>query len=180
MLSELKIFRDVIEKLNNNNIPYMISGSVAMNYYTTPRMTRDIDIIIEIKNIKAFYGTFKKDYYINQEMVSAAVKHQQMFNIIHLKEVIKIDFIIRKNTEYRKTEFERRKKVEIDGMSVFIVSIEDLIISKLLWGKDRHSELQMRDVKNLLKERLDKEYIDHWVKKLHIDDFYQEAADEIK
>ena len=154
MLSELKIFRDVIEKLNNNNIPYMISGSVAMNYYAIPRMTRDIDIIIEIKNIKAFYGTFKKDYYINQEMVSAAVKHQQMFNIIHLKEVIKIDFIIRKNTEYRKTEFERRKKVEIDGMGVFIVSIEDLIISKLLCGKDSHSELQIRDVKNLLKEKL--------------------------
>ncbi len=134
MLGELKIFRDVIEKLNNNNIPYMISGSVAMNYYAIPRMTRDIDIIIEIKNIKAFYETFKKDYYINQEMVSTAVKHQQMFNIIHLKEVIKIDFIIRKNTEYRKTEFERRKKVEIDGMSVFIVSIEDLII-KIIMGQ---------------------------------------------
>jgi len=180
MLGELKIFRDVIEKLNNNNIPYMISGSVAMNYYTTPRMTRDIDIIIEIKNIKAFYETFKKDYYINQEMVSTAVKYQQMFNIIHLKEVIKIDFIIKKNTEYRETEFERRKKVEIDGTNFYIVSIEDLIISKLLWGKDSRSELQIRDVKNLLKEKSDKGYIDCWVKKLHIDSFYQEAADGIK
>ncbi len=180
MLSELKIFRDVIEKLNSNDIPYMISGSVAMNYYTTPRMTRDIDIIIEIKNIKAFYETFKKDYYIDPKMMSAAVKHHQMFNIIHLKEVIKIDFIIRKNTEYRETEFKRRKKIEIDGTNAYIVSIEDLIISKLLWAGDSHSELQIRDIRNLLKERLDKKYIDRWVNKLHISDFYQKVAYETK
>lgn len=59
MLGELKIFRNVIEKLNNNDIHYMISDFVAMDYYATPKMIRDIDIIIEIKNIKAFYETFK-------------------------------------------------------------------------------------------------------------------------
>ncbi|MCJ7666137.1 MAG: nucleotidyltransferase [Actinobacteria bacterium] len=180
MLNELKIFKDVIEKLNNNNIPFMISGSVAMNYYTIPRMTRDIDIVIEIEDIKGFYNTFKKEYYIDPEMIENAIKHQQMFNIIHLKEVIKIDFIIRKNTEYRKTEFKRRKKVKIDGIKVSIVTIEDLIISKLLWARDSHSELQIRDIKNLLKERADMGYINNWVIKLNIEDFFQEIMHEIR
>lgn len=180
MLDELKIFKDVVAKLNSNNIPYMISGSVAMNYYAIPRMTRDIDIVIEIKDVGGFYNTFKKEYYIDPEMIDNAIKYQQMFNIIHLKEIIKIDFIIRKNTEYRKTEFERRKKVKIDGMKVFLVSIEDLIVSKLLWSRDSHSELQIRDIRNLLKEKVDMEYINNWINNLNIDDFFQEVKHGIK
>jgi hypothetical protein len=180
MVDELKIFKDVLTKLNVNNNPYMISGSVAMNYYTIPRMTRDIDIVIEIDDIASFYNTFEKEYYIDQGVIDDAVKNQYMFNIIHLKEVIKIDFIIRKNTEYRKTEFQRRKKIYISGIEAFIVSIEDLIISKLLWARDSHSELQIRDITNLLKEEIDKEYISNWVRKLNIDDFFKEVTDGIK
>ena len=174
MLFELKVFQDVITKLNNNKIPYMISGSVAMNYYTVPRMTRDIDIVVEISDIGSFYNTFKKEYYIDQKMVEDAIINQFMFNIIHLKEVMKIDFIIRKNTEYRKAEFKRKKQVSIEGLKVFIVSIEDLIISKLLWAIDSRSEIQIKDVKNLLKEKVDIKYIRDWVKKLKISDFFKE------
>ena len=124
MLFELKIFKDVINKLNDIEIPYMVSGSVAMNYYTVPRMTRDIDIVIEIEDVGSFYNIFKEEYYIDQKMVDDAIKNQSMFNIIHLKEVMKIDFIIRKNTKYRKTEFKRRRKINIEEIQVFIVSIE--------------------------------------------------------
>ena len=180
MLFELKIFKDVINKLNDNEIPYMVSGSVAMNYYTVPRMTRDIDIVIEIDDVGSFYNTFKEEYYIDQKMVDDAIKNQFMFNIIHLKEVMKIDFIIRKNTKYRKTEFKRRKKIDIEGTRVFIVSIEDLIISKLLWSEDSRSELQIKDVRNLLKEKVDMKYICDWVKELNIADFFEEISDGCK
>ena len=180
MLFELKIFKDVINKLNNNEIPYMVSGSVAMNYYTVPRMTRDIDIVIEIDDASSFYNTFKEEYYIDRKMVDDAIKNQFMFNIIHLKEVMKIDFIIRKNTEYRKVEFKRRRLVSIEGLKIFIVSIEDLIISKLLWAVDSRSELQIKDVINLLKEKVDMEYINGWVKKLNISDFFKEITDGSK
>lgn len=33
------------ERLDRAGIPYMVSGSMAMNYYAQPRMTRDIDLI---------------------------------------------------------------------------------------------------------------------------------------
>ncbi|TET52400.1 MAG: hypothetical protein E3J58_00100 [Actinomycetota bacterium] len=180
MINELKTIKDVILKLNSASIRYMVSGSIAMNYYTIPRMTRDIDIVIEIDDVQIFYNIFKNEYYIDPEMIKNAIKHNQMFNIIHLKEVVKIDFIIKKDTEYRKVEFERRKRVKIDEFQVFIVSIEDLIISKLLWARDSHSELQIRDISNLLKEEVDKKYVDKWVNELGIDNFYKEIIDGIK
>ena len=41
MLSELDVLKDVCERLDRAGIAYMITGSVAMNYYAQPRMTRD-------------------------------------------------------------------------------------------------------------------------------------------
>lgn len=175
---ELKIFREVIKRLNSRRVPYMVSGSVAMNFYTVPRMTRDIDIVIEITDVDSFYNAFKNEYYIDKRTVGNAVRDRSMFNIIHLKEAMKIDFIVKKDSEYRKTEFERRKQVDIDGSKVFIVSIEDLIISKLVWSRQSRSDFQIKDIKNLLKEKIDLEYIEQWVGKLGIDDFYREISDE--
>ncbi len=80
--------------------------------------------------------------------------------------VIKVDFIVRKNTEYRRLEFERRRPVTVDDIEIWIVSKEDLIISKLYWAKDSHSEFQLRDVKNLLKSGYDDMYLQTWTEKL--------------
>jgi len=154
MLDEFKIFQVAVDRLNSARIPYMISGSVAMNYYTQPRMTRDIDIVIALSdvNIQKFCDIFRDDFYLDINTIKEAVKNEKMFNIIHLEEVIKIDFIIRKSSEYRKFEFERRKKIKIDDQEVFITTIEDLILSKLAWAKESYSEIQLLDVKNLLQE----------------------------
>jgi len=49
MLSELEILRDVCVRLEKAQIEYMLTGSMAMNYYAQPRMTRDIDIVVELE-----------------------------------------------------------------------------------------------------------------------------------
>ncbi len=67
----LKFLRKVVEKLCNLDIEYMLSGSVAMNFYGQPRMTRHIDIVIPIKEtqIRRFIDAFKEEFYIDSEMV---------------------------------------------------------------------------------------------------------------
>jgi hypothetical protein len=45
--------------------------------------------------------------------------------------------------------------VEFAGVSTWITSREDLILSKLVWARDAGSELQLRDVKTLLKDSID-------------------------
>ena len=167
----------VTNRLDENNIHYMITGSVAMTYYAMPRMTRDIDIIVEleIKDVERFYNLFKDDFYISPNMVREEIENRGMFNIIHLQELTKVDFILRKQSEYRRIEFNTRKKVKIDDINVWIVSIEDLILSKLFWAKDSHSEMQLSDVKNLLREKTDMDYIEKWAKKLEIFGLLQEV-----
>jgi len=94
--------------------------------------------------------------------------------------VIKLDFIVRKESVYRKLEFERRKRVEMEGVPVWIRAPEDLILSKLDWAKDSHSELQLGDVKNLLHtlKNIDQTYLKKWIDALGLGEIYGRVKGE--
>ncbi len=71
--------------------------------------------------------------------------------------------------------FLRRHWIEIDNFSTWIATKEDLIISKLDWAKDSHSELQMRDVQNLLATGFDQDYVQQWTKELGLSNLWEQA-----
>lgn len=122
----------------------MITGSTAANFYAVPRMTRDIDIVVELseRDVEKFIDAFKKDHYLEPATVRAAVKTKGMFNLIHDKYILKVDFVVRKDTPFRRREFARKKKISVDGQYLSVVAPEDLILSKLVWAKDSNSEFQ--------------------------------------
>lgn len=179
MNQESAVLKEVCRQLERAAIPYMITGSMAANFYAVPRMTRDIDIVIEIqrKDVEKIVGLFKDNFYIDQESVSEAIDHQGMFNILHNASVIKIDFIIRKESDYRKLEFGRRRWAEFEGQRICLVSPEDLIISKLFWAKDSLSETQLGDVRNLLGmvKEVDLEYLKKWIQALGLQHIYDKV-----
>ena len=161
MQNELDIVRDISQRLDGAEIDYMLTGSTAMNYYAEPRMTRDIDLVVALESNDAqrIVQLFNMDYYVSYEAVRSSITHRSLFNLIHSQSVIKVDCIVRKQTSFRLTEFERRERVRFGDFETWIVSKEDLILSKLLWAKDSHSEYQLRDVKNLVATGFDANYI---------------------
>ncbi len=173
------MLKEVARRLKQAGIAYMVTGSVAANFYAVPRMTRDIDIVVELsdRDIGRFIRIFQKDFYLEPETVQAADKNKGMFNLIQNEYVIKIDFVVRKDSEYRRKEFSRRRKISVDGQSFYVVAPEDLILSKLDWAKDTRSEVQLTDVRNLLKsvKRLDRRYLARWVKRLGVQSLYREV-----
>lgn len=179
MSEELEILKTVCQRLKEAGVPYMITGSIAANFYAVPRMTRDIDIVIEVKRKDAnrLLAIFKDDFYIDLESVTEAIEKRGMFNIVHNEYVFKIDFIVRKDSPYRKLEFKRQQKIQIGGMGISIVSIEDLILSKLFWAKESLSEMQLGDVKNLLAtaKNIDMQYLKEWVGSLGLQDVYDKV-----
>lgn len=179
MSEELKILRIVVERLEQSRVPYFISGSMAANYYTVPRMTRDIDIVLELKpaHLKSFIESFRKDFYVEEESIRGEVDRRGMFNLIHKEYAFKVDFIIRKETEFQDACFQRRREVRLEDYAAWMISREDLVIAKLLWAKDSLSELQLRDVKNLLctAGNLDTAYLEQWVSRLSLKDVYEKV-----
>jgi len=177
MQNELDIVRDVSTRLERGGLAYMLTGSMAMNYYAQPRMTRDIDLVVALtaRDTDTVMRLFTPDYYVSRDAVSSSIAHESIFNLIHQESLIKVDCIVRKGSPYRRAEFERRQRIAIEDFSTWIASKEDLIISKLWWAKDSHSELQLRDVKNLAGTGCDGNYIERWTKELGLLKLWQEC-----
>ena len=177
MKNELDIVKDVTQKLLQLQIPFMLTGSMALNHYAQPRMTRDIDMVIELKleKLPQFVEIFGAEYYVSPEAAQTAVRNKKSFNLIHQESVIKVDLFVRPDSAYAQTEFNRRKAVRIGDFETYVASKEDVIISKLWWARTSHSELQLRDVKSLLATDYDQEYVLDWTKKLGLEALLQEC-----
>ncbi len=181
MKNQLDTVCDVSRRLAKLGVPYMLTGSVAMNHYAEPRMTRDIDLVVHLRpeDVQPLVDEFGSDYYVDGEVVREAVRHSSIFNMIRLEGVVKVDCVIRKSSEYRELEFQRRKDVEVGGCSTCVVSREDLILSKLVWAKDSHSEMQLRDVANLMRGGYDREYVGKWSVTLGVGDLLGDIQKEL-
>ena len=180
MTNEIEILGDVAQKLEQAGIAYMLTGSMAMSQYAVPRFTRDIDLIVQLKTVDAdkIHTLFSEQYYLSRPAVSNAISRESMFNLIHFEYSIKVDFVVLKSSEYRQVEFARKQRVKINGFMVWIVSKEDLILSKLLWAKDSHSEMQLKDVKNLIATDYDEDYIRQWTQALNLSSLFEECISD--
>ena len=162
MDDETVVLFDVIDRLDIASIDYMVTGSTAMAFYAVPRMTRDIDLVVRI---------------LPEDAVIRSIATSRLFNIIEYKRVVKVDMIVRKDEEYRILEFSRRQRIHYGQQAIWVVSPEDLNLSKLLWAKDTKSQLQLRDVKQLIQmvEAVDTEYVRDWSGRLGVTQLMEEA-----
>ncbi len=179
MSPELDVLKLVTERLEAGGFGYMVSGSVALACYGQPRMTRDIDIVVELAPADAerLADLFQADFYCDLEDARDAARRKSLFNLVHFDRAVKVDLIVRKDSDYRREEFRRRRRLPVDGFAVWVVAPEDLILSKLSWAKDSHSELQLRDVRAVLSSAkdLDEAYLARWAKELGVEQLLAEV-----
>lgn len=169
-MTELEVLKDAVKRLENAGIRYMVTGSIALSYHAEPRMTRDVDLVVECgpRSAREIAALFQPDYYVSEEDIVRALRDAGMFNVLHTESVVKLDLIIRKETRFRVNEFDRRQRVSLPGFEAWMVSKEDLILSKLAWARPTMSELQLRDVRALLATGPDVEYLRRWAAELSV------------
>ena len=170
---QLSILKLVTGRLDETGIAYMITGSIASGHYGHPRMTRDIDIVVELTPADAprLAAALGDEFGADPDRMRDAIARRRLFNVIHREAIVKVDFVVRKDTPYRAEEFRRRRLVRVDGHPLWMVTPEDLILSKLVWAKDSRSEIQLRDVRGVLtlqRETLDRGYLDRWASSLSV------------
>jgi hypothetical protein len=150
----------------------MLTGSMASNYYGTPRLTHDIDIVLQIKEnqVSILFKMFSADHYLSAEAMRQAISDKSTFNLLDPASGMKIDFWLVKDDTYHQQAFARKRKVSFLGQEMMICSPEDLIIAKTLWAKrSGGSSKQMADIegiKAMQGDSLDQEYLGSWLKEL--------------
>jgi hypothetical protein len=175
-MSQGELLARLADLLDAGKVPYMVVGSLGSMYYSMPRSTNDIDIVINPTpaQLDAFVQLLPEDaYYVSRATATAALGQRSMFNIIDYKTGWKVDFIFRKNRPFDIEGFSRRRAVQIDGAEVVCISAEDSILSKLEWAKAGESDMQMRDVLSVVlvqSDVLNYAYLEKWAKELGVED----------
>ena len=167
MFEEL-LFKKVIGLLDKNNIPYMVTGGLAVSVWGRVRSTLDIDIVLGIKrkDVESLVKIFQKDFYIDAKAVEMALLKNLSFNVIDFETNTKIDFYVVGNDDYEEERFRRKIIKDILGLKVSVISPEDLILIKLLWYKNSDSRRHLEDAESILKiSPVDLEYLKKWAKK---------------
>lgn len=77
---------------------------------------------------------------------------------------------MRKREDYRLHEFTRRQRLNVADFQVWVVSKKNIILSKLYWARESHSERQLADVENLIATGCDGAYLKKWSAALNLAD----------
>ena len=176
-MSQFKLLKEVITFLNQADTSYMLTGSIVSSFQGAPRSTHDKEKIDSL--LLAFPSP---TYYIDKDMVLDGIKSKKMFKLLNTETGDKIDFYPLPDNEYESVRFSRKIPEDINGLKVWITSVEDTIISKLRWCKlSNGSEKQFKDALNVFEvqyEILDFPYIDEWIRKLNLTDLYERLQKE--
>jgi hypothetical protein len=179
--SLIEVFSEVIRRLEANHFPYMIVGSIASLVYGEPRLTKDMDLVVDIpaQNLRKMETLFPLDefYCPPEEVMTDECVRRGQFNLIHHNSGLKIDFVFRKNTPHGTTEFARKRRIEIwPGLEAFIAAPEDVILKKLDFFREGGSNKHLLDIKGILTQtEIDPTYLDEWVGKLRLQEQWEAA-----
>ena len=157
--------------LQEQEIQYMLVGGLAVGIWAEPRATVDIDFLV---------ASGLDDFDTLQHKLTESNK----FVFIHDKPMVfgKITFLratTKKNTdiavdflfaddEFKNSALKRKEMVKVNEFFLYISSPEDLIILKLLSGREQDM-LDAEKILKIQKDNLDQEYIRHWTEKLGLE-----------
>jgi hypothetical protein len=153
---ELKAFFSyVIDVLERLEIPYMVVGGFAAIFYGQPRLTIDVDIVVDMKatHIKPFISAFPiPAYYASEDGIRDSLKRRYPFNVIQPATGAKIDLVPLPDDLFTKIAFQRRQQMMFDqeGNKAWFITAEDIILAKLMAFENTQSDKHLNDVRGVL------------------------------
>ncbi|MCF7675607.1 MAG: hypothetical protein K9N23_20995 [Akkermansiaceae bacterium] len=181
MTELLEIF---IKPLAHHGLDYLVTGSVAAMAYGEPRLTNDIDLILDIRgtDVAPLVAAFPAaDFYLPPPEVIHCERIRPQrghFNIIHQQTMLKADVYLAGSDPLHRWAFEHARHLEIDGIPVNFAPPEYVIIRKLEFFREGGSEKHLRDIAAMLAEsgaELDHEVLNRQIPERGLDAAWQRA-----
>lgn len=167
-----------IAKLNKLGIKYIITGSVASIIYGEPRLTHDVDLVIELNkdDISDFVSAFPLEefYCPPEEVVNVEIKRRLRghFNLIHHETGFKADIYLSGEDPLHQWALDNKKGVEHEGGALWLAPIEYVIIRKLQYYQEGGSEKHVRDIQGILEisaDQIDYHFLDKKIQGLNLE-----------
>ncbi len=156
----------VINALRAVDVPFMVVGSLATNFYGVPRSTRDADFVIQVPPPSA---ALAECLGANLRLTAQAAFEGVTGTVRHRIEARGTPFTVElfqlSDDAHDMSRFSRRRSVRLFGRDVFVATAEDTIVTKLRWAMHPGREKDVDDVRSVIAvqgDGLDWTYVQHW------------------
>lgn len=175
-----------VRPLNQLRIPYMVTGGVASVVYGEPRLTRDIDLVIELRprDARRFAEAWSaEEFYvppvevIEEESGRPAHGH---FNVIHHQSAMRADVYLPGSDALNAWAFAHKVVRRIEDDEVFLAPIEAVMLSKLRYYQMGKSDRHLRDIHQMLRisgDLVDRPELERWAARLGVESEWKHAQD---
>ena len=190
MESPFTVLSLVAKILEQQQINYVLVGSLASSIHGMYRSTADIDIVADVKpaQVLPLLKALQDNFHVDEHAIREAIDRRQSFNAIHFDSVFKVDIFIPKSDSFSRKQLERRELRKLGpnvDQTVYVATVEDTILAKLRWyhSGGRISITQWTDVVGMIgasAARLDLEYLGMWAETLDLSDLLKRAFDEAR
>jgi hypothetical protein len=173
MRDEKDLLIDCLQRLNRSGLAYMLTGSMASNYWGIPRTTHDLDFVLVMQpaDVAGLVAAFRQGFFLQPDSVRQAFKPPHQFNAIDELSALKIDFWLLRDNAFEQNAFARRLEVTLFGARAWITTAEDVILHKLYWHTLTPSERQLGDAAGVYvvqSAALDSAYLHRWATVLDV------------
>lgn len=148
-------FNYVVDVLERLEIPYMVVGGFAAILYGEPRLTIDVDIVVDMKweHVRSFVAAFPiPDYYVSEDGIRDSLQPRYPFNVIQPSTGAKVDMVPLPQDPFTRAAFSRRQRLEYDevGHTAVFITPEDIVLAKLIAFQRTESDKHLRDARGVL------------------------------
>jgi len=149
----------LISSLNKINLRYAFTGAFAVSYYGFPRLSADIDILVE-KNKDRLLNLVdilqNSGFDITRADVLKAIEECSHFPVFFQKKMFPyFDFKVACEKDER-LAIDNCKTINYHGLKCRIVSVEELIVKKLEWNDVKDVEVILIRYKKIDRDKLEK------------------------
>lgn len=179
---EHELFYIFTRRLNEAAINYMVTGSVASIIYGQPRLTHDVDFVVELgaadlPRLSAFFP-LDEFYCPPLEVMRTEIKRENRghFNIIHHQTGFKADIYPTGNDAFQMEGIRRKQKIEKGSDSFWIAPAEYVMIKKLQYFAEGRSSKHLTDIRGMLDisgEIIDMDLLLRWIDEYNLKDIWK-------
>jgi len=170
---EPNLFLIFVNRLNDSGIRYMITGAVASIVYGEPRLTHDIDLVLELDDASAqkLVEVFPLEEFYCPPLeilkIEAKRPHRGHFNLIHHETGFKADVYIMGEDRLHHWGMSSRRQFEIKDELIWFAPPEYVILRKLEFFREGGSEKRLNDIASMIEvssEQIDFEELQSKIK----------------
>jgi hypothetical protein len=170
----------VFDGLSELHVRFMVSGSLASNFYGVPRATQDADLVLLLNDVPvdALAARIGQAFELDTQIAFETVTGSRRLVARARDSAFSVELFDLTDDPHDRERFARRRPVAVLGRTVAVPTPEDVIITKLRWWQraGRHKDLE--DARNVLavqRASLDQEYLRRWCRAVGVSDILEDV-----